>query len=174
MMNRVLGQECYPQKERDIAGLIQRYSERRKRVTMEHGAITTYRKGCRCLKCKMADTQHKRRRTNNKRPAPEHGLLRYNSDGCRCDICKEACFISSAATKYGIPQEAVMALRDIKSCDICGKEINTGTSKSGHIDHCHETGRIRGMLCQNCNNGLGHFKDNTDTMSLAIKYLKKY
>lgn len=52
-------------------------------------------------------------------------------------------------------------------CAICKKE-----SKRWHIDHCHTTGRIRGVLCPLCNKGLGHFKDDPAALLAAIKYLK--
>lgn len=40
-----------------------------------------------------------------------------------------------------------------------------------HIDHCHKTGKIRGLLCGSCNRALGLFKDNTEFLIKAIKYL---
>lgn len=40
------------------------------------------------------------------------------------------------------------------------------------VDHCHSTGKIRGLLCDNCNHGLGKFKDNTKLLEEAINYLK--
>jgi hypothetical protein len=47
-----------------------------------------------------------------------------------------------------------------------------------HLDHCHTTKQVRGILCSNCNQGLGQFKDNVDNLSGAINYLltskKKY
>lgn len=39
------------------------------------------------------------------------------------------------------------------------------------IDHCHANGNVRGMLCTNCNTGLGHFKDNINFLKEAINYL---
>ena len=40
-----------------------------------------------------------------------------------------------------------------------------------HVDHCHKTGRIRGLICQACNHGLGNFKDNVRTIARAWAYL---
>lgn len=52
-------------------------------------------------------------------------------------------------------------------CMICNVQ------PSEHLDHCHDTGRIRGVLCNNCNLALGHFRDNTDLLQAAIQYLTK-
>ena len=60
-------------------------------------------------------------------------------------------------------------------CAICGKENNTnyGRAHNGRlcVDHCHESGEIRGLLCGSCNAALGHFKDNKDLLKKAMKYL---
>ena len=45
--------------------------------------------------------------------------------------------------------------------------------KSSDIDHSHETGKVRGLLCHNCNMLLGHSKDNINTLENAIMYLNK-
>lgn len=42
------------------------------------------------------------------------------------------------------------------------------------IDHCHNTRKIRGVLCQNCNHGLGKFMDNPDLMEEAAKYIRQF
>ncbi|WP_319106068.1 endonuclease VII domain-containing protein [Streptomyces caniscabiei] len=41
-----------------------------------------------------------------------------------------------------------------------------------HVDHCHETGRVRGVLCFNCNSGLGLLRDDPDAMNRAADYLE--
>jgi len=40
------------------------------------------------------------------------------------------------------------------------------------MDHDHETGKFRGMLCHHCNRGLGNFKDKIENLEKAIEYLK--
>ncbi len=43
-----------------------------------------------------------------------------------------------------------------------------------HVDHNHKTGKVRGLLCYNCNNGIGRFKEDIETLEKAIEYLKKH
>jgi hypothetical protein len=57
-------------------------------------------------------------------------------------------------------------------CGICKIELNTDTK--AHIDHCHATGIVRGILCQKCNQALGLFKDSIPSLKSAQKYLEKY
>lgn len=58
-------------------------------------------------------------------------------------------------------------------CAIC-KIHQSMLSKSLFIDHNHETGVIRGLLCSNCNFMLGNAKDSSDILSKGIAYLKSY
>lgn len=48
------------------------------------------------------------------------------------------------------------------------------TRKSLCVDHCHETGKIRGLLCQRCNSGIGQLKHDKKRLSKAIDYLNKF
>jgi len=63
-----------------------------------------------------------------------------------------------------------LLLNQNKVCAICNKE----SYRNLCVDHDHKTGKIRALLCDLCNTGLGKFKDNTELLEKAILYLKKY
>lgn len=84
--------------------------------------------------------------------------------------------------RYGITElEYQEMLKKQKGCcAICGvdKPIPSHNSKDGSpqrlaIDHCHETGKVRGLLCFSCNRGIGYLKDSIELLESAIIYLKQ-
>ena len=76
--------------------------------------------------------------------------------------------------KYGITQDKYLAMfkQQDGKCAICSTTDNKG--KSFSIDHCHETGTIRGLLCNQCNRGIGMLGDTASTVLLAYEYLKGF
>ena len=76
-------------------------------------------------------------------------------------------------TKYNLSsEEREKILKDQdNACAICQTPLQFEGTLT-HTDHCHETGRVRGILCTNCNRGLGHFKDNINNLKNAIFYLE--
>ena len=58
-------------------------------------------------------------------------------------------------------------------CAICGKNRDT-FKKDFHLDHNHQNGQKRGLLCHNCNSGFGFFKEDINILKLAIKYKEKW
>lgn len=80
--------------------------------------------------------------------------------------------------KYNITVEEYnnMFKKQKGMCKICGTHIQDTEDKKQFlsVDHCHETGTTRGLLCDSCNLGLGKFKDNEEYLANAIKYLKEY
>lgn len=57
-------------------------------------------------------------------------------------------------------------------CDICGKFGNKGLKRPLCVDHCHKTGKIRGMLCHKCNTAIGLLDDRVELLLKCIDYLK--
>ena len=75
---------------------------------------------------------------------------------------------------YGVNFEEYMEMMDSQNgkCAIC-KDKLIMKRRGIHIDHCHNTDKVRGLLCKSCNAGLGFFKDNKESLRNAIQYLKK-
>jgi hypothetical protein len=75
----------------------------------------------------------------------------------------------SRFSKYGITKEDYDKLLTTQEnkCGGCNLEMVTP-----YIDHCHQTGKVRGLLCQSCNTALGLVKDSPETLKNLIEYLK--
>lgn len=72
-------------------------------------------------------------------------------------------------SRYGITMEDYyqMLAHQENRCAIC----NIEATKTLDVDHCHETGKVRGLLCNNCNRGIGHLKDNSEMLRKAADYI---
>lgn len=88
--------------------------------------------------------------------------------------CSNQCRSASTAHRvrlntYGLSQVQYEGLieRSGGLCEICQEK------EAQHIDHCHQTGSVRGLLCQQCNHGLGNFGDSINSLHKAIEYLKR-
>ena len=117
--------------------------------------------------------------------------IRYTSN-CGCDNCRKKyhkIYNQSKAFKeyqkylrdsgysknYHLKRNHGISLKDFKKilksqngvCAIC----HTKSHKNLYVDHNHKTGKIRGLLCQKCNFGLGQFNDSIILLNNAIKYL---
>jgi hypothetical protein len=73
--------------------------------------------------------------------------------------------------QYGVSQDQFddMLASQSNSCAIC--QTTEPGSRAFHVDHCHETQQVRGLLCHHCNTGLGLFRDNTALLMRATEYL---
>lgn len=76
--------------------------------------------------------------------------------------------------KYGISIEERDRLIESQNglCAICKSTCRTGNKLS--VDHSHVTGKVRGMLCANCNLGLGSFMDSISSLKSAVEYLEVF
>lgn len=58
-------------------------------------------------------------------------------------------------------------------CAICGTTVPSERTRYFTVDHCHATGKVRGLLCTKCNRGLGMFNDHIQRLQSAADYLKR-
>ena len=99
----------------------------------------------------------------------------YTSKCIECDKKRKKnstklSYIKEAAKRYNISvEEYNKIIADNPNCMICKEGLQTP-----NIDHCHTTGKVRGVLCKKCNSGLGFFKDNQNILNEAILYLNKH
>lgn len=82
--------------------------------------------------------------------------------------------LAKAIKKYGLSYEDYCSMLSQQAgvCAICGNKETYGRKKNLSVDHCHTTGRIRGLLCSSCNIGLGKFKEDTALLEKALEYLR--
>ena len=79
--------------------------------------------------------------------------------------------------KYNLTLEEVHKLLDSQkgACAICNIDVKFGTgfSQAVHVDHCHTTNKVRGILCGNCNTALGKLGDSVESIKRVLQYLEK-
>ena len=75
-------------------------------------------------------------------------------------------------SNYGITVEQYDEMYEAQDgcCAICGNPEQG--AKRFHVDHDHETGEVRALLCHLCNVGIGHFRDDPELLQAAIEYLE--
>lgn len=78
------------------------------------------------------------------------------------------------AHRYGLTptDHAEMIAAQENRCAVCGDEPAEG--KALHIDHDHESGAVRGLLCGHCNRAIGLFRDDADVIEQAAAYLRHF
>lgn len=96
--------------------------------------------------------------------------------------CSDDCAHAKAVDKYlkrtyGISSIDFKQLKENSNlkCSICGSDgfvLNKNSVFKLAIDHDHSTGKVRGLLCHNCNRALGLFKDSIENLKSAISYLE--
>lgn len=78
---------------------------------------------------------------------------------------------SKLMVRYGITLDDynLLLAKQNYRCPICDNILKLG--RSTHVDHCHSTNRVRGLLCHKCNLALGLLKDNIKSLNKIFKYL---
>ncbi len=113
---------------------------------------------------------------------------RYNKPRSYCKACcrlkereyrkkyPEKIRAANIKQNYKVSLERAYELMAVKNCEVCNVKLTKSkqhvrTKTAQVIDHCHDTGEVRGVLCSGCNLGLGHFTDSVTKLENAIKYL---
>lgn len=84
--------------------------------------------------------------------------------------CRECESHRVRRAKFGLSEDEYAALTAVKVCGICGVDKNIA-GRDLAIDHDHATGKVRGLLCHNCNAMLGHARDNPEYLLRAVDWL---
>ncbi len=89
-------------------------------------------------------------------------------------FCSSGCAVAYRRPQtYGLaPAELAALLEQHGTCAIC--RLPTWGKRGPQVDHDHATGKVRGVLCINCNNGLGRFKDDPARLRAAAAYLEAH
>jgi hypothetical protein len=125
----------------------------------------------RCSKCqqvKAAGDFYVDRRRGGTRPSCKQCCLDSNKNQYNIADSKRARYV-----KYGLTKEQFEQLiaRQEWACACCKKSV--ASQKDLVVDHCHKTGKVRGLLCQACNVGIGRLGDDIDGLLKARDYLIK-
>lgn len=132
---------------------------------------------------------------NESRPIEHFGLCTGYKDGRRgqCTTCRAAANRkyqrapsqprkakpeqtrrSKLRLRYGLTESAFAEMLAAQGggCAICGSHQAGGRYGVFHVDHCHDSGRVRGILCHLCNTTLGSLGDSLDAVNKFVRYLQ--
>ena len=119
-----------------------------------------------CNVChKLLDTGHFEKNQN----AKNNRSVRRPS----CRDCRKAINGVRLKTSERKKWEKVKPHLEPFECPICNKRTIPGLTSKVVLDHDHDNGNAREWICDSCNTGLGRFKDDTELLERALKYLKK-
>lgn len=121
-------------------------------------------------------TSEEKDKARRKRAAKKSQELYRSSEKYRRTL-RDRCYRS----KFGISLTAYEEMLEAQNyvCYICKNPEKFVSQWSGKIralavDHCHDTGKVRGLLCNRCNTVLGLIQDSTTLLTNAISYLEKF
>ena len=118
-------------------------------------------------RCKMWDRNNK-----HKKKAYNARIYAENSDIYRNRAFKERYKISLDDAREMLEEQGGVCCICFSPIDIDAPGINAECK--GHVDHCHDTGQVRAILCRECNWGLGNFKDDPQRVFEAARYLRSF
>lgn len=120
--------------------------------------------------CKPCSNEYGRRyRESNVTKLREYNKERYKL------VTQEDRRRAKYKARYGVSLDEYNKMLEAQGgvCAICSGEP-TGKKQRLCVDHCHQTGKIRGLLCNECNVGIGRLKDSVELLVAAICYLEQW
>jgi hypothetical protein len=128
----------------------------------------TVRLTARCKKCTCEDTAYAKK-SEAAKLSSKQASMRWKQRNLEKVKNKEL------EREYGITLDDYQKLVENQNgkCGICEKEVANSKRKGLYVDHCHKSSKVRGLLCQKCNQGLGLFDDSIVFLAKAIQYLKR-
>ena len=133
-----------------------------------------------CRDCRLAANEKRCRECRKIKPLHLFRSYKERTHGGMCGQChdrkyKKAHNQQRIKREFNLSPEAYNAAVKAQGggCAICGKQPKR-TEKVLHIDHNHATGIVRGLLCADCNLGLGRFHDDPTLLQAAIDYLEHH
>ena len=120
-----------------------------------------------CLTCEQKGLKERRSADmeRTRRWGRKHDKKRHTPERTRNTMLK---------TRYGLTHEEYLSMLNSQNnrCAICEADETRRGNKNFCIDHCHESNKIRAILCSNCNSALGLFKDSPELMEKAAEYIR--
>ncbi len=96
-------------------------------------------------------------------------LMRYHTNH-KTKLAYKTASYRHRIKSYGLSEEDYLSL--LSACNSVCSICQVPTDNTLHIDHCHKTGKVRGLLCTTCNTCLGLARDNPDLLHKMISYLE--
>ncbi len=90
------------------------------------------------------------------------------------EFCNRDCLnMGQKAISYKLDPNDYFLMKQQKCCPICNNSFDT-KARIACLDHCHNSGKVRALICRMCNTTLGQANDSIDTLKSLIKYLESY
>jgi hypothetical protein len=90
----------------------------------------------------------------------------YSAYDTHCNSCRKKALVARRVG-IGVAEYERLIAESAGVCAICRQPYGSRPN----VDHCHQTGKIRGVLCSRCNSGIGLFLDSPELLNAAIRYL---
>ena len=142
----------------------------------KRAGASSYHSACKVCERGMAKDWYERNREKAKskyqewRERNQDAIKSYRAENRRKHYQQEV------IRKYGVDAEWFdnRMLEQSGKCDCCGTAFEWGNKQTApHVDHCHDTQTVRGILCNRCNSVIGLCKDNAGLLSRMARYLRK-